>query len=222
VIASGKQYAGQNDRHKPMPGHDMKGSPDNTVILHWDECQTSWMELPWRDWVRFRGLGEGGLSLLAGAEAGEHYFLVCVLGDRGELDNVIPHRYVLSTDAACSRLRWARRGRARGILPHSSAPSAHGRGLGALPRARRARIHGQSAPPAHGAAALERDAGPRGGAADRRLLGFRLGDRNLRLEHAAQLVAREAHRNPRLPSSPIMLLEPPRRGLEGSFLKGLI
>ena len=76
----------------------MKGTPDNTVILHWDECQTLWTELPWQDWVRFRGLGEGGLSLLAGAEAGEHYFLVCVLGDRGELDNVIPHRYVLSTD----------------------------------------------------------------------------------------------------------------------------
>jgi hypothetical protein len=81
-----------------MTGQDLKGSPDNTVILHWDECLTSWTELPWRDWVRFRGLGEGGLSLLAGAEAGEHYFLVCVLGDRGELDNVIPHRYVLSTD----------------------------------------------------------------------------------------------------------------------------
>ena len=70
----------------------MKGTPDNTVILHWDECQTAWMELPWRDWVRFRGFGRGGTSLLAGAEAGEHYFLVCVLGDGGELANVIPHR----------------------------------------------------------------------------------------------------------------------------------
>ena len=53
----------------------MKGTPDNTVVLHWDECQTSWTELAWRDWVRFRGLGEGGLSLLAG-RAREHYFLV--------------------------------------------------------------------------------------------------------------------------------------------------
>jgi len=61
------------------PGETMKGTPDNTVILHWDECQTAWAELPWRDWVRFRGFGEGGASLLAGAEAGEHYFLVCVL-----------------------------------------------------------------------------------------------------------------------------------------------
>ena len=76
----------------------MKGTPYNTVILHWEECQTAWAELPWRDWVRFRGFGEGGASLLAGAEAGEHYFLVCVLGDAGELANVIPHRYVLSTD----------------------------------------------------------------------------------------------------------------------------
>ena len=76
----------------------MKGTPDNTVILHWDECRTSWTPLSWRDWVRFRGLDEGGLSLLAGAEAGEHYFVVCVLGDRGELCNVIPHRYVLSPD----------------------------------------------------------------------------------------------------------------------------
>src|SRR5881628_918381 len=76
----------------------MRGTPDNTVILHWDQCRTSWMQLAWRDWVRFRGFGRGGLSVLAGAEAGEHYFLVCVLGDRGELANVIPHRYIMSTD----------------------------------------------------------------------------------------------------------------------------
>jgi hypothetical protein len=38
-------------------------------------------------------------SLLAGAQAGEHYFLVCVLGHCGDLANVIPHKYVLSTDA---------------------------------------------------------------------------------------------------------------------------
>ena len=61
----------------------MKGTPENTVILHWDECRTAWTKLPWRDWVRFRGFGGGELSMLAGAEAGDHYFLVCVLGDRG-------------------------------------------------------------------------------------------------------------------------------------------
>ena len=49
----------------------MQGTPDNTFILHWDECRTSWTELYWRDWVRFRGFGKGGLSLLAGAEVGE-------------------------------------------------------------------------------------------------------------------------------------------------------
>lgn len=76
----------------------MAASPDNTVILHWDEDRTAWGTLSWGDWVRFRGSGEGGASLLAGADAGEHYFLVCVLGDRGELANVIPHRYVLSAD----------------------------------------------------------------------------------------------------------------------------
>ena len=76
----------------------MKGTPENTVILHWQECSAAWAQLSWRDWVRFRGLGQAGRSLLAGAEAGEHYFLVCVLGDDGELANVIPHRYVLSTD----------------------------------------------------------------------------------------------------------------------------
>jgi hypothetical protein len=76
----------------------MAGAPDNTVILHWDEYRTAWSNLSWGDWVRFRGSGEGGPSLLAGADAGEHYFLVCVLGDRGELANVIPHRYVMSTD----------------------------------------------------------------------------------------------------------------------------
>jgi hypothetical protein len=76
----------------------MAGTPDTTVILHWDKCEAVWAELSWRDWVRFRGFDESGFRLLVGAEAGEHYFLVCVLGDRGELCNVIPHRYVMSTD----------------------------------------------------------------------------------------------------------------------------
>jgi hypothetical protein len=76
----------------------MKATPDNTVILHWDECAAAWARLSWRDWVRFRAVGEGNLSMLAGAAAGEHYFLVCMLGDRGELCNAIPHRYIMSTD----------------------------------------------------------------------------------------------------------------------------
>jgi len=76
----------------------MAGTPDSTVILHWDKCEAVWAELSWRDWVRFRGFDKSGFRLLVGAEAGEHYFLVCVLGDRGELCNVIPHRYVMSAD----------------------------------------------------------------------------------------------------------------------------
>jgi hypothetical protein len=72
---------------------------DKTLILHWIEEQKAWAELPWLDWVRFRGLGEERSSLLLGAEAGEHYFLVCMLGSHGELNNVIPHRYVISNDA---------------------------------------------------------------------------------------------------------------------------
>jgi hypothetical protein len=79
----------------------MPATPDNTVILHWNECGTAWAKLSWHDWARFRGFGKGGLSVLAGAEVGEHFFLVCVLGERGELANVIPHRYVLSTDGRC-------------------------------------------------------------------------------------------------------------------------
>jgi hypothetical protein len=35
----------------------MKGTPDNTIILHWDECRMVWAKLSWRDWVRFRGYG---------------------------------------------------------------------------------------------------------------------------------------------------------------------
>lgn len=79
-----------------IPG---KKIPDKTLILHWIEGQRAWAELPWVDWVRFRGLGEERSSLLMGAEAGEHYFLVCMLGPHGELSNVIPHRYVISNDA---------------------------------------------------------------------------------------------------------------------------
>ena len=76
----------------------MKGTPDSTVILHWDEGAAAWSRLSWRDWVRFRGPGEGNVSMLAGAAAGEHYFLVCVLGSSGELCNAIPHRYIMTTD----------------------------------------------------------------------------------------------------------------------------
>ena len=77
----------------------MKGTPDKTVILHWDENRMSWAKLSWRVWVQFSGYGASRQSLLAGAKAGEHYFLVCVLGNCGELANVIPHKYVLSADA---------------------------------------------------------------------------------------------------------------------------
>ena len=76
----------------------MKATPDSTVILHWDEAAAVWSRLSWGDWVRFRGLGEGNVSMLLGAAAGEHYFLVCVLGSRGELCNAIPHRYMMTTD----------------------------------------------------------------------------------------------------------------------------
>ena len=73
--------------------------PDKTIILHWNESQNAWMELPWEDWVRFRGVGYKEPRSLAGAKAGEHYFLVCMLGRQGELRNVIPHRYLVSKDA---------------------------------------------------------------------------------------------------------------------------
>jgi hypothetical protein len=76
----------------------MKATPDNTVVLHWDEGVAAWSRLSWRDWTRFRGLGDGQVSMLIGAAAGEHYFLVCVLGSRGELCNAIPHRYIMTTD----------------------------------------------------------------------------------------------------------------------------
>jgi hypothetical protein len=76
----------------------MRGTPDKTVVLHWDEIETTWDELSWGDWIRFRGLQPGEHALLEGAEAGEHYFLVCVLGHDGELCHAIPHRYMMSTD----------------------------------------------------------------------------------------------------------------------------
>jgi hypothetical protein len=57
----------------------MNGIPHKTLILHWVEDRRTWAELPWADWVRFRGLGKERSSLLIGAVAGEHYFLVCML-----------------------------------------------------------------------------------------------------------------------------------------------
>ena len=154
----------------------MAGTPDSTVILHWDECQAEWSELSWRDWVRFRGFDESGSRLLADAEAGEHYFLVCVLGDRGELCNAIPHRYVMSAD---------------GRLVHGfdglGAAERDDRGLGALQRTGRARILRQSAAAAYAPAAVAGDA--RRGRRDRqrRLLALPLGDRNLPVERAREL-----------------------------------
>jgi len=77
----------------------MSGPPNKTLILHWVEGQSAWAELPWPEWVRFRGFGKERSSLLVGAEAGEHYFLVCMIGAHGDLCNVIPHKYVVTTDA---------------------------------------------------------------------------------------------------------------------------
>jgi hypothetical protein len=77
----------------------MKRIPHKTLIFHWVEGQGEWSEIPWPDWVRFRGLSKERSSLLRGAEPGDHYFVVCMLGTYGELCNVIPHRYVISADA---------------------------------------------------------------------------------------------------------------------------
>jgi hypothetical protein len=73
--------------------------PHKTVVLHWVECGNAWAELPWTDWVRFRGYDAEKTASLPGVEAGEHFFVVCMLGVHGELCNVIPHRYSLSEDA---------------------------------------------------------------------------------------------------------------------------
>ena len=79
----------------------MQAIPKNTVILHWDDQRSEWTELPWGDWLRFRGL-TGRETSLAGAEAGEHYFLICMLESTGCLGNVIPHRYAISTGGRLS------------------------------------------------------------------------------------------------------------------------
>lgn len=72
--------------------------PHKTLVLHWIEDRSAWTELSWLDWVRFRGFSNDAREL-TGAQAGEHYFVVCMLGIHGELRNVIPHRYIVSTDA---------------------------------------------------------------------------------------------------------------------------
>src|SRR3954471_24951643 len=89
------------------------------VVLHWDEVRTAWAVLSWHDWVRFRGMAPGENTLLAGAEAGEHYFLVCVLGDDGELHHAIPHPlHDVCGRTSRVRLRRARGGGARGVIAH--------------------------------------------------------------------------------------------------------
>ncbi|MFL6796162.1 MAG: hypothetical protein ACJ8F3_01975 [Xanthobacteraceae bacterium] len=77
----------------------IKKIPEKTVVLQWVERQRAWTELPWCDWVRFRGFDQEQPPSLAGVEAGEHFFVVCILGTQDELCNAIPHRYVVSSDA---------------------------------------------------------------------------------------------------------------------------
>ena len=77
----------------------MKKIPHKTVVLHWVQCRRAWAELPWADWVRFRGYDPEKARSLPGVEAGEHFFVVCMLGVYGDLCNVIPHRYAVSEDA---------------------------------------------------------------------------------------------------------------------------
>ena len=186
------------------------GSPANTVILHWDECETTWAQLPWRDWVRFRGFDDGGLSLLAGAEAGEHYFLVCVLDDRGELANVIPHRYVLSTDGRLVHgfdgLRQAEREEYCRIqlLLH-----AYDRGLRALHRARRPRIRSQPPSTAHRAAPAAGAPRARRRAAERRLLALSVRDRNLSFKRTGKLERRRPFLRRLIQRRGRQLLSPP-------------
>jgi hypothetical protein len=79
----------------------MQRTPKNTVILHWEEHQSEWTELPWRDWLRFRGFAARESSL-TGAHAGDHYFLICLLESTGCLANLIPHRYAMSTGGGLS------------------------------------------------------------------------------------------------------------------------
>src|SRR4029079_10536357 len=73
--------------------------PHKTIVLHWVERCSSWSEVPWADWVRFRGYDSEKMTSLPGLEAGEHFFVVCMLGVHDELRNVIPHRYTISENA---------------------------------------------------------------------------------------------------------------------------
>src|SRR6516162_275501 len=95
------------------PGETMKGTPDNTVILHWDECQTAWAELLWRDWVRFRGFGEGGASLLAGVRSWRTLLpRVCTWRCRRTRQRDPAQIRLINRRPARSRIRWARSARA--------------------------------------------------------------------------------------------------------------
>ena len=165
-----------------------KNVPDKTIILHWIESQTAWAELPWADWVRFRGFGDEQSSLMVGAEAGEHYFLVCMLGRHGDLCNVVPHRYVVSSDARLIHgfdgLEMAER---EEFGPAAGSVFAHGRRHRALHRTGRARVCGQSAAVPDGSAAPAGDTGNCRREPWRRLLGFPVRHRHLSAERPREL-----------------------------------
>jgi hypothetical protein len=76
----------------------MNGIAKDVIILHWDETRAEWDTFAWSDWVRFRAFVEDRLPELSGAKPGEHYFVVCMMGERGDLADVIPHKYILSAD----------------------------------------------------------------------------------------------------------------------------
>jgi hypothetical protein len=65
-------------------------------IYWWDVRGESerWTPVDWFDWghMRFHG------GLLPGIPAGDHYFVVCILADNGDIINVISHRYILNEE----------------------------------------------------------------------------------------------------------------------------
>jgi hypothetical protein len=67
---------------------------DGQDVLHWRDG--GWHHIAWNDWSNFRAPGAAFVPLPY-VTAGEHRFVVCIVGD-GRLYNILPHRYLVGED----------------------------------------------------------------------------------------------------------------------------
>jgi len=90
----------------------MQGTPANTVILHWNECQTAWMELPCGSGFDFEDLVTEVPVCSPGPRLASITSCLCAWRWRRARQRDPAQDMILSNEGGSSRIRWARSVRA--------------------------------------------------------------------------------------------------------------